>query len=159
MIHIICYGNLFMGDDGYGIHVYNRLSKQKLSEQAKVFDAGTSGIRSLPYYENCDIVYIIDAINYIQEEGKIHTLTISDLQNSTDRTYSNHLAGVNEIIDLIYKVPLMDSIPEIVFLGTEIKKINRFTERLSYPIQRAVIKTVQLLELVVEGNHGQNRIN
>src|SRR5215510_11670253 len=42
MLHIVCFGNLWQGDDGFGMHVFQRLGAMRsLPPLARVFDAGT----------------------------------------------------------------------------------------------------------------------
>lgn len=134
-----------MGDDGFGIYVYKKLLQRTLPKHVRIFDAGTTGIRSLSFFENCDRVYIIDSMNYLQKEGTLHRLQFSELSLSSTLPYSSHVVGVNELLYTIYKTPILNKIPEIIILGAEIKKIGVFSEGLSYPLKRAVVKTIQVL--------------
>ena len=31
MLHIVCFGNLWQGDDGFGMHVFQRLGAMRIS--------------------------------------------------------------------------------------------------------------------------------
>ncbi len=53
-IVIIGVGNLWMGDDGIGIHVVESLRKQKLPENVQVFDAETRAFDVLEYMDGSD---------------------------------------------------------------------------------------------------------
>ena len=54
MLHIICFGNLWRGDDGFGIHVFRELNKGcVLPKHVKVFEGGVAGLQALPYFEDC----------------------------------------------------------------------------------------------------------
>jgi Ni,Fe-hydrogenase maturation factor len=45
-VHILCFGNLWHGDDGLGLHVLRQLRGQRcLPPHARTFDAGTAGLK------------------------------------------------------------------------------------------------------------------
>ena len=63
MQHIICFGNLWQGDDGFGIHVFRRLKEGcVLPRQVKVFEGGVAGLQALPYFEGCRKAIVVDAL-------------------------------------------------------------------------------------------------
>jgi hydrogenase maturation protease len=63
MQHIICFGNLLLGDDGFGIHVFRRLKEGwVLPRHVRVFEGGVAGLQALPYFENCRKAIVVDAL-------------------------------------------------------------------------------------------------
>ena len=51
MLHVVCFGNVWQGDDGFGMHVFRRLCEMRgLPPQVKVFDAGTAGLSALDVF-------------------------------------------------------------------------------------------------------------
>ena len=61
MLHVICFGNLWEGDDGFGIHVFRRLNERPgLPRQVRLFDAGIAGLGALGYFERCQKAAIVD---------------------------------------------------------------------------------------------------
>ncbi len=62
MVHVVCFGNVWQGDDGFGIHVFRRLcGRRSLPPQVKVFEAGTAGLDALVYFDNCRKAVIVEA--------------------------------------------------------------------------------------------------
>ena len=51
--HVVCFGNAWHGDDGFGAHVYRRLRERALPGGARLFDAGTAGLGALAYFDGC----------------------------------------------------------------------------------------------------------
>src|SRR5262249_61598507 len=52
MIHVICFGNLWQGDDGFGIRVFQRLcDRSDWPAHVKMFEAGTAGLAPPNYFE------------------------------------------------------------------------------------------------------------
>ena len=79
MLHIVCFGNLWQGDDGFGIHVFRRLCEMRLPSQVKVFDAGTAGLSALEYFENCRKVVIVDAMKSGAPAGRVRSFSFKAL--------------------------------------------------------------------------------
>ncbi|HEY6382905.1 MAG TPA: hydrogenase maturation protease, partial [Pseudolabrys sp.] len=63
MVHVICFGNLWQGADGFGVRVFQRLSdRSDWPAHIKIFEAGTAGLAALDYFEGCRKVVIVDAL-------------------------------------------------------------------------------------------------
>jgi len=55
--------NLWQGDDGFGVRVYQRLrSRRDWAAHVKIFEAGTAGLAALGYFEGCRKAVIVDAL-------------------------------------------------------------------------------------------------
>jgi hydrogenase maturation protease len=74
-ILIACVGNIFLGDDGFGVEVAGALSKKRLPEGVSVRDFG---IRSfdLTYalLDPWDAIIIVDALRHGQAPGTLYVL-------------------------------------------------------------------------------------
>lgn len=68
-------GNLFLGDDGFGVEVARRLSEGPLPDGVEVFDAGIRGLhlayRLLDGYE---ILVAVDAVSRGGEPGTVYLI-------------------------------------------------------------------------------------
>src|SRR5262249_61310815 len=54
MIHVICFGNLWQGDDGFGVRVFQRLcDRGDWPVHVKMFEAGTAGLAPPGYFLRC----------------------------------------------------------------------------------------------------------
>lgn len=139
-VHILCYGNYYMGDDGFGIHVYNRLKDLELPGGVSIFDAGISGFKSISLMENCKKVYIIDSISYQETEGKIHRYKFEEFVDfvNLENDYSGHSSGVNELLKILQNVEILNPFPEIIIYCAEICNIAKFSSTLSPVLYKSV---------------------
>ena len=145
MLHIICFGNLWQGDDGLGMHVFQRLGAwRSLPPQARVFDAGTAGLSALSYFDNCSKVVIVDAIQTGGQIGSVHRLHGADL-DLPDQEFSLHGIGVNHLLTVLPVVFEGSTMPEVVVIAAEIGAIHPFTDTLTPPVEAAVEKVIRLI--------------
>lgn len=68
-------GNIFLGDDGFGVEVVGRLSGRRLPEGVEVVDFGIRGM-DLAYalYEDYDLVVFVDATPRGGEPGTVYLI-------------------------------------------------------------------------------------
>lgn len=72
-------GNVFLGDDGFGVAVAERLRGQPRREGVTVVDFGIRGIDLAYALEDCDAAILIDTV---QRGGEPGTLYVLDLEPS-----------------------------------------------------------------------------
>ncbi|MCL5070797.1 MAG: hydrogenase maturation protease, partial [Actinobacteria bacterium] len=73
IIKIIGFGNIYMGDDGVGIRVVEKIKEQGVFDDydnVEVIDGGTSGVDLVFYLQQADKVIIIDAVDAGQVVGE-----------------------------------------------------------------------------------------
>lgn len=143
-IGIFCCGNYILGDDGFGIHVLRELQKKNLPENCKLFDVGLSGWNLLSYIHDFDKVIILDAINFIEEEGRLHRLGLEDMEKADESAFSTHRMGLNEIL-VLENFDSIGKLPDILFIGAEIKLNNHFTDLLSPSVREAVFNALEMV--------------
>src|SRR5262245_8419601 len=145
MLHIVCFGNLWQGDDGFGMHVFQRLAAMRsLPPQVQVFDAGTAGLSALSYFDNCSKAVIVDAIQIGGQIGSVYRLHGADLDLS-DQEFSLHGIGVNHLLTVLPVVFEGRTMPEVVVIAAEIGAIHPFTDILTPPVEAAVEKVINLV--------------
>src|SRR5215212_7866010 len=68
-------GNIFLGDDGFGVEVVQRLSRRGLPEGVEVVDFGIRGM-DLAYalHEDYDLVVLVDATPRGGEPGTVYLI-------------------------------------------------------------------------------------
>ena len=141
MTHVVCFGNPWHGDDGFGLHVFRRLM-DAIPVGVKLFDAGTAGLDALPYFEGCSKAVIVDAVRLGGPVGTVHRLMATDLAPA-ERKPTLHGLGVD---DLLAALPLvLREPPEIVLIGAEIGAIRAFDDQLSAPVGSAVAVATRLV--------------
>jgi hydrogenase maturation protease len=72
---IACVGNIFLGDDGFGVEVARSLSKRQLPEGVSVKDYGIRGF-DLAYalLDPWDLVIIVDALSRGEAAGTLYAI-------------------------------------------------------------------------------------
>jgi hydrogenase maturation protease len=131
-VHVVCFGNAWHGDDGFGQHVLRRLPPG-----IRAFDAGTAGLNALGYFEGCEKAVIVDAVRTGAPVGTVHRLRPRELDASDH--FSLHEFGVGTVLAAVPEPP------DIVIVGAEVGQVQPFTDRLSAPVEAAVPQAVELV--------------
>jgi len=148
-------GNIFLGDDGFGVEVVRRLSERSLPENVCVKDFG---IRSydLAYalMEDWQLVILVDAVPGSEAPGSVYTIepdtsTLTDLPPQIDAHSMNPVAVLQMIAALGGKVNRM------LVVGCEPATVECHTTGdfgLSAPVEAAVEKSIRVIEELVTSN-------
>ena len=151
MLHVICFGNLWQGDDGFGIHVFRRLRERPgLPRQVKLFDAGIAGLGALGYFEGCRKAVIVDALKTGSRVGRIRRLRADDLVPPGPEL-SLHGFGVAHLLTALPAVLGGRALPEMVLIGASIGELRRFRDELTPPLRAAIDKAVRLVWREISG--------
>ncbi|MDV0444683.1 hypothetical protein MmiAt1_02180 [Methanimicrococcus sp. At1] len=169
-IRIMGCGNLWMGDDGVGIHTVEKMTvmKEKLAagvslsdpvfsdfpadalpylSEVDIMDAGVSGLDMLCFLEGFDKIIIIDALKSDQNLGAILKIKGEDLLDGegVGRMMSSHDVSVPTVLGIAREV---QGLPEIVVYGVEIQKhpdeVNLTTE-MSPAVEAAIDRVISLV--------------
>lgn len=140
---IICCGNLILGDEGFGIHVYNELEKLNLPKNVEIVDAGTGGLDILNFLEKADKVIFVDAVISGNSPGTIYRLTEKDLDGANLSVNSAHELKLEHVLKMAEQ--LFEKKPEIVIFGIEIEKIGNFSMELTPAVQKSIPRVTQLV--------------
>jgi len=145
MIHVICFGNLWQGDDGFGVRVFQRLcDRGDWPVHVKMFEAGTAGLAALDYFEGCRKVVIVDALKTGGAPGRVSRLALDEI-DLPDEAYSQHQLGVNHLLAAMKAAFAGRDTPEVVVIGAEVGEIDPFTDRLSPALEAALEPVVGLI--------------
>jgi hydrogenase maturation protease len=152
MLHIVCFGNLWHGDDGIGIHVFHRLGEtRRLPPHVKIFDAGVAGLSALEYFEDCSKALVVDAMRGSGQIGSAHRLRLEDLDQPKRRS-SMHSLGVNDLSAVLPIVFEGRTMPEVIVIGAEIDEVRPFTCKLSHRLEAALDRMIRLIDLEILGS-------
>ncbi|HEY7184140.1 MAG TPA: hydrogenase maturation protease [Blastocatellia bacterium] len=145
MIHVICFGNLWQGADGFGVRVFQRLcDRSDWPAHVKMFEAGTAGLAALDYFEGCRKVVIVDALKNGGPPGRVSRLALDEI-DLPDEAYSMHQLGVNHLLAAMKAAFAGRDTPEVVVIGAEVGEIDPFTDRLSPALEAALEPVVDLI--------------
>ena len=145
MLHVICFGNLWQGDDGFGIHVFRRLRERPgLPRQVKLFEAGIAGLGALGYFQGCRKAVIVDALKSCGRVGHVGRIRLDKL-DTPGPELSLHAFGVNHLVMALPVVMGDRNLPEMVLIGASIGEVCRFCDQLTPPLRAAIDKAVRLV--------------
>jgi hydrogenase maturation protease len=146
-------GNIFMGDDGFGVEVARRLAERELPRGAEVSDFGIRGL-DLVYAlgEGYDAAVFVDAVPRGEAPGTLFLIE-PDLEPS-DEPVALDAHGMDPVKVLALAAQL-GSVPErVLVVGCEPTNVMTGDEEelvgeLSEPVMAAVDEAVALVESVL----------
>ncbi len=72
-------GNIFLGDDGFGVAVVRELAGRELPAGVRIFDAGTRGVHlAYELLDGCDLLVLVDAAARGQPPGTVCLIEVAD---------------------------------------------------------------------------------
>jgi hydrogenase maturation protease len=145
-------GNIFLGDDGFGVEVANRLSKRPLPGDVKVRDFG---IRSydLAYtlMEDWDLVILVDALPQGGRPGTVYTFE-PELPKDGEMPASLDAHTMNPVAVLQLVNALGGRVRRMLVVGCEPATLDPDEEGnigLSAPVARAADEAVRVVEELI----------
>src|SRR5438270_9766818 len=74
-ILIACIGNIFLGDDGFGVEVAQRLSSRKYPEGVQVIDFGIRGMElAYTLLDDYDTLILVDTVPRGSQPGTLYLI-------------------------------------------------------------------------------------
>jgi hydrogenase maturation protease len=144
-------GNIFRGDDAFGVEVAQRLSLRKLPDGVHVRDFGIRGF-DLCYalLDGPDITILIDATPRGGQPGTLYTIEpdLNDLRSGSHPEMEAH--GMNPMA-VLRIARSMGSLKRILLVGCEPGDLGGEEGKLglSAPVKAAVEEAVVLVEALV----------
>jgi hydrogenase maturation protease len=147
-------GNIFLGDDGFGVEVVRRLAGRGLPEGVEVVDFGIRGM-DLAYalQDDYEVVIFVDATPRGEKPGTVYLLE-PEIEEDGEVTLDTHGMDPVKVIKLSRA---LDARPTRTFVvGCEPQKVvsgedyDDMLMELSEPVRAAVEEAVKLVESLVE---------
>jgi hydrogenase maturation protease len=147
-------GNVFLGDDGFGVEVVRRLASRELPEGVEVADFGIRGM-DLAYalQDDYDVVIFVDAIPRGEEPGTVYLLE-PEIEEDGEVILDTHGMDPVKVIQLSRalgakptRTLVVGCEPQVVVSGEE---YDDMLMELSEPVRAAVEEAVNLVESLVE---------
>ena len=147
-------GNVFLGDDGFGVEVVRRLAGRELPEGVEVADFGIRGM-DLAYalQDDYEVVIFVDALPRGEEPGTVYLLEpeIEDDGEVALDTHGMDPVAVVKLSRALGAKPTRTLVvgcePQVVVSG---EYYDEMLMELSEPVGAAVEEAVQLVESLVE---------
>jgi hydrogenase maturation protease len=163
-ILVACIGNIFLGDDGFGVEVAQQLAKIALPSSVRVADFG---IRSLDLVyalqDGYETTILIDAFPHGQPPG-----TVSVVEPDLDEPAASPGEGnfldphaMNPMNVLRMATAMHGKLKRILLVGCEPFSLGGEEGKigLSAPVEAAVREAVKIVENLVEKNLNEGRAN
>ena len=147
-------GNVFLGDDGFGVEVVRRLAGRELPEGVEVVDFGIRGM-DLAYalQDDYEVVVFVDATSRGQEPGTIYLIE-PEIEEDGAVSLDTHGMDPVKVIKLSRAVGarptrtlVVGCEPQVIVSGEDYE--NMLME-LSEPVCAAVGEAVKLVESLVK---------
>jgi hydrogenase maturation protease len=147
-------GNVFLGDDGFGVEVAKRLAGRQLPEGVEVADFGIRGL-DLAYalQDDYDVVVFVDAIPRGEEPGTIYLLE-PEIVEDGEISLDTHGMDPVKVIKLSRalgakrtRTLVVGCEPQVVLSGED---YDDMLMDLSEPVRAAVEEAVKVVESLVE---------
>jgi hydrogenase maturation protease len=162
-ILIACIGNIFLGDDAFGVHVARALGRRTFPPHVRVVDFGIRGI-DLTYalLDGCDIAVLVDAVPRGDQPGTLYLIEAAPAADAVDADAESppaapdlleaHAMHPAKVLRLVRQMG--GGVRRVLVLGCEPAppdpgSDSDLTGDLSPPVARAVEPAVQMLESLV----------
>jgi hydrogenase maturation protease len=149
-------GNVFMGDDGFGVEVAGRLLRSELPAGVHVEDFGIRGMDLAYALQDYDVVVLIDATSRGQSPG---TLYVIEAELGDDEPVAPEAHGMDPVKVLSLARALGGPLPRVLVVGCE--PATRMTgaeeevvAELSEPVRAAVGEAARMVEKLIEEVRG-----
>ncbi len=147
-------GNIFLGDDGFGVEVVRRLAARKLPAGVRVADFGIRGF-DLTYalQDGYTTTILVDAFPHGQEPGTISIIEpdMNDVGSQEAPQAGVDTHGMNPLNVLRMAAAMGAPLKGILLLGCEPATLGPDEGQigLSDPVEKAVNEAVDLLDSVI----------
>ncbi len=85
-ILVACVGNIFLGDDGFGVEVASHLANRPLPAGVQLADIGIRGIHlAYELLDGCDLLILVDAAPHGQPAGSVSVIEVGPETVATPR--------------------------------------------------------------------------
>jgi hydrogenase maturation protease len=147
-------GNIFLGDDGFGLEVVRRLAGRELPEGVEVVDFGIRGL-DLAYalQDDYELVVFVDASPRGQEPGTVYLIE-PEIEEDGEVSLDTHGMDPVKVIKLSRalgarptRTLVVGCEPQVVESGED---YDDMLMELSEPVRAAVGEAVRLVESLVE---------
>jgi hydrogenase maturation protease len=147
-------GNIFLGDDGFGVEVVRRLAGRELPEGVEVVDFGIRGMDLIyALQDDYEVVIFVDATPRGEEPGTVYLLE-PEIEDDGEVVLDTHGMDPVKVIKLsrmLGPTPARTLVvgcePQTVVTGED---YDEMLMELSEPVRAGVKEAVKLVESVVE---------
>ena len=112
-VTILGVGNILLADEGFGVHFVKWLAdRYQPDDRVRIIDGGTLGYALIDIICSCDHLIVIDVLKAKDTPGSIYRFNTEEMQAHMPPPTTAHEVT---FFDVLFKVELMDELPETVF--------------------------------------------
>jgi len=142
-IMILGVGCLLCSDEGFGIHVIEKLQElYEFPDNVSIRDGGVLGISLLGVISEADQLIVVDVIRNKGEAGSLYRLEGDQIPERIRAKNSLHQIDFLEALTLCQA---LDKVPETVILGVEPEDINSVSVDLTPQIQTKIDPVINMV--------------
>jgi hydrogenase maturation protease len=148
-------GNIFMGDDAFGVEVVRRLASRKLPERVRVADFGIRGF-DLAYalQDGYETTILVDACPHGQAPGTLHVIEpdLKALDESAASQPVTDAHAMNPVSVLRMARAMNIEVRNVLLVGCEPETLGGEEGQmgLSAPVEAAVEAAVELVQSLID---------
>lgn len=147
-IFVVGVGNIFLGDDAFGVEVVTRLKRRPTPDGVRVDDYGIRGVHLA--YEllegSYDLVILVDALDLGEEAGMI-TVFEPELDGNAEVLPDAHDLDPASVMGLL--AGLGGSVGRMLVVGCQPSAVDE-QMGLSAPVAAAIDEAIQVIEELVQ---------
>jgi hydrogenase maturation protease len=150
-------GNIFLGDDAFGVEVVHRLAESSLPDSVRVVDFGIRGFDlTIALLDDVDLAILVDAAPRGEPPGTLYVIELEldgpDQPVPEEPLLDMHAMDPVKVLRLVKS--LGGQAKRVVLVGCEPASLGSnpdwdVTPGLSEPVRRAVHQAVTLIESLV----------
>jgi len=156
-------GNIFLGDDGFGVEVATRMRGHTVPEGARVEDFGIRGVHlAYELLDGYDAVVLVDAVPMGEEPGTIALIEpeLSELERGDDvaPTMEAHSMSPAVVLDML--AGLGGRVDRVLIVGCQPASLEEgigLSEPVAVAVDRAVEAVDELLVELCAPSHPERR--
>jgi hydrogenase maturation protease len=145
-------GNIFLGDDAFGVQVVRRLARHSLPEQVNVIDFGIRGL-DLVYalLDGYECVILVDAVQRGGVPGTLYLIEPEVVQSGNESmTMEGHSLDPAKVLRLARTMG--SQVKRLYIVGCEPSPQDQHEEMidgLSLPVQAALSEAIRMIESLI----------
>jgi hydrogenase maturation protease len=119
-ILILGIGNLLMGDEGFGVHLAQRLAAEEWPEGVDVEDGGTAGFQLMNFLDDYPKIILIDAALEPDRAGEVRLIQ-PRFSKDYPKALSTHDIGLKDLLD---GLQFLGRMPEVHLFVVSISDVS-----------------------------------
>lgn len=142
-IVVLGVGNLLLSDEGFGVHVAQKLYDLDLPPEVEVVEGGTDGFGLMAFVVGTDRLIVIDAVKGGGSPGSLYRFDLNDCPPFPDLFKTSvHQISILEIINLS---GVIGTTPQTTIIGVEPKTLD-IGMALSPEIEARIPRVIELVK-------------